>query len=211
MIGRPLPRDSDLVRLSAAFFGHVPVGGYRPVRRGVRMRDGGVRVVRAIGHSDERAELLRAAICDDELIQAIGRGRGINRAAENLLEVHVLADVALPLLHDRVTTWRIEAPDIIQQMLLAGLAVDSPEHASLLHPQLFVSAEAAKQAFSRSGTQGHFPIDGSYREMSLSSAAYRRAGVGPRWQRAHWIAATESDAKAALERAIGPLAEWRSD
>ena len=79
-----------------------------------------------IEHQDAEAELLRAAICDDELIQAIGRGRGINRTAADPLEVHVLADVALPLVHDRVLAWETVAPDIVQRMLLAGVAVDSP-------------------------------------------------------------------------------------
>ena len=33
----------------------------------------------SMAHADDKAELLRAAICDDEVIQAIGRGRGVNR------------------------------------------------------------------------------------------------------------------------------------
>ena len=135
VIGRPLPRDSDLDPMCGAFFGHVPVGGYRQVLRGVRMRDGTSRTVRVMEHEDEMAELLRAAICDDELIQAIGRGRGVNRTAANPLEVHVLADVALPLVHDRVLAWETEVPDIVQRMLLAGIAVDSPADAAVLHPR----------------------------------------------------------------------------
>lgn len=211
VIGRPLPRDSDLARLSAAYFGYVPEGGYRPVLRGVRLRDGSARTVRTIGHGDDRAELLRAAICDDELIQAIGRGRGINRTAGNPLEVHLLADAALPIVNDCVTTWQIEAPDIIQQMLLAGLAVDSPEHASRLHPQLLVSPSAAKHQFQCSAFKDGNPIGDIYRETVLKSAAYRLPGKGRGWQRAYWIAGTQGDAKAVLEHAVGRLAEWRPD
>jgi hypothetical protein len=69
---------------------------------------------------------MRAAICDDEIIQAIGRGRGINRKAGNPLEVHVLADVALPLAHHAVQRWDDGVPDLMQRMLLDGIAVDSP-------------------------------------------------------------------------------------
>ena len=77
------------------------------------MRDGTSRSVRVIEHEDERAEVLRSAICDDELIQAIGRGRGVNRAEATPLEVHVLADVALPLVHDRVLAWETVVPDVV--------------------------------------------------------------------------------------------------
>ena len=38
----------------------------------------------------------------------------------------MLADVVLPILHDRLISWDRARPDILQHMLLAGLAVDSP-------------------------------------------------------------------------------------
>ena len=101
VVGRPLPSDAALAPLAGALFRHLPAGGYTTELRGVRMRDGSSRAVRVRAHADDKAELLRAAICDDELIQAIGRGRGVNRSADDPLEVHVLADVALPLVHDR--------------------------------------------------------------------------------------------------------------
>ena len=69
-----------------------------------------------------------------KLEQAVGRGRGVNRTADNPLEVHVLADVALPLVHDQVLAWETVAPDLVQRMLLAGMAVDSPSDAAALHP-----------------------------------------------------------------------------
>ena len=112
------------------FFGTSPAGGYQPGaarRADARRHQPGGAGDRA---PDAEAELLRAAICDDEVIQAIGRGRGLNRTAADPLEVHVLADVALPLVHDRVLAWETVAPDIVQRMLLAGIAVDSPADAA---------------------------------------------------------------------------------
>ena len=120
VVGRPLPQDRDLVPLAAAFFGEAVTGGYATKPTGVRMRDGSSRTVRVPAHEHPQAELLRAAICDDELIQAIGRGRGINRTAADPLTVHVLADVALPLVHDRVLPWELVKPDLLQRMLLGG-------------------------------------------------------------------------------------------
>lgn len=209
-IGRPLPPEREVRRLCGAFFGHVPAGGYRPSPQGVPMRDGVVRGVRAFRHEDPMAEQIRAAICDDEVIQAIGRGRGVNRMPDDPLDVHILADVALPLEHDRLLLWELEKPTIVHRMLLAGMAVDSPTDAAVLHADLLGSAEQAKKAFQRAGFKGQTPHS-IMREMSLKSAAYRRPGRGRGWQRAWWVDGSVEEARAALERAIGPLDGWKLD
>ncbi len=145
------------------------------------------------------------------LIQVIGRGRGVNRTAQNPLEVHVLADVALPLVCDQLTTWDVERPDVLQKMLLAGVAVDSPTDAAALHPGLFANAEQAKKAFGRAVFKGQNPISSSYREMSLKSAAYRRAGRGRSWQRARWVEGDGATVQRHLEAVLSDLAEWRPE
>ena len=211
VIGRPLPQDRDLAPLAAAFFGEAVTGGYARKRIGVRMRDGSSRTLRVPAHEHPRAELLRAAICDDELIQAIGRGRGINRTAADPLTVHVLADVALPLVHDRVLPWELVKPDLLQRMLLAGIAVDSPGDAAKLHPSIFCSDRQAESAFARGGFPRHFPIRSTYREMPAKSVAYRRAGRGRSWQRAWWIDGNPNAIRSALEAVLGALAEWQPD
>lgn len=209
VIGRPLPGDDDLGHLTSTYFGHVPSGGYRQVRRGLLMRDGSRRAISVIEHEDPKAELLRAAVCDDEIIQAIGRGRGVNRTKDNPLEVLVLADVALPILYDRVIAWDSCAPNVVQQMLLAGIAIDSPADAAALHPALFDGEKQAQKAFERAGFKRQIPIDNPYREMSLKSAAYRRGGRGRSWQRAWWVETVVPDPRELLEKALGPLAEWQ--
>jgi hypothetical protein len=123
----------------------------------------------------------------------------------------ILADVALPVAHDRIHVWEAVCPDIIQRMLLGGLAVDSPADASRLHPGQFENAEVAKKAFQRAGFGGHFPIEDTYREMSLKSAKYRLGGPGRGWRRAIWVTGTADVASGRLEAAIGPLAEWKPD
>lgn len=209
VIGRPLPRDSDLEPMCGAHFGEVPTGGYHWVPRGIRLGDGSSRTVRVIAHEDEKAELLRGAICDDELIQAIGRGRGVNRTAADPLEVHLLADVAPPLVYDRLLAWDVERPDIVQRMLLEGIAVDSPADAAALHPALFSDEKQAEKAFERAGFKRQNPMSISYREMSLKSARYRRGGRGRSWQTAWWIEGSAGQARAVLTAAIGPLAAWQ--
>ncbi|MBM9595507.1 hypothetical protein [Roseitranquillus sediminis] len=211
VIGRPLPSDADLLSPTAALLAHASEGSYRKVTRGVRMRDGTSRAVEVVEHGDPKAELLRAAICDDELIQAIGRGRGVNRTAENPLDVHVLADVALPLVHDRVVQWDGARPDIVQRMLLAGVAVDSPADAACLHPDLFDNPNQARLSLVRAGFGGQNPIRGTHREMTVKSAAYRRGGRGRSWQRVWWFAASAAEVRQRLEAALDHLAEWRCD
>ncbi|WP_375175390.1 bifunctional DNA primase/polymerase [Pseudooceanicola sp.] len=207
VIGRPLADQDALGPLCAAFSGHVPKGGYVHQRDGIRMRDGSVRSVSIIEHEDDEAAVFRAAISDDEVIQAIGRGRGINRTAANPLDVHLLADVALPLVHDRLVTWDSERPDILQRMMLDGMAVDSPADAVVLHPDLFENAEQTKKVFERSGFKGHFPIY-TYRGLSLKSARYKRVGRGRSWQTALWIDGGGDTSRRWLETTLGERLDW---
>jgi Bifunctional DNA primase/polymerase, N-terminal len=208
VIGRPLPGDDDLGQMTSTYFGNVPVGGYRQVRKGLLMRDGSRRAVSVIEHEDPKAELLRAAVCDDEIIQAIGRGRGVNRTEANPLEVQVLADVALPITHDRVVPWDSCVPDVFQKMLLEGVGVDSPADAAALQPAIFDGEKQAQKAFERAGFKRQIPIDNPYREMSLKSAAYRRCGRGRSWQTAWWVSGTEEEIRLRLEQALGVLEGW---
>ncbi|WP_245866856.1 bifunctional DNA primase/polymerase [Oceaniglobus roseus] len=210
VIGRPLAPSRELEALVGAYFGHVPEGRYRKDLAGIRMTSGQTRGLVVLRHEDDLAETLRAAICDDELIQVIGRGRGVNRTAQDPLEVHVLADVALPLAIDRLTAWDVERPDVVQRMLLAGIAVDSPADAAALHPELFSDEKQAQKAFERAVFKRQNPMYTSYREMSLKSAAYRRAGRGRSWQRAWWIEGAAEEVRARLQHVLGELAEWRA-
>jgi hypothetical protein len=208
LIGRPLPSSNDLAEITGALFDRSVCGAYAPRDIGVALENGHTSAIRAIRHADTSAETLRAAICDDEIMQALGRGRGINRSAGDPLEVHILADVVLPLAHQQVQAWDMVRPDIMQRMLLAGLAFSSPKHAFALHPALFTNFAQAEKALQRGGFGGHFPIRDIYREMSVKSAQYRLGGRGQSWQRAWWIVCSSSDARAKLEAAIGLVAQW---
>ncbi|WP_054006380.1 bifunctional DNA primase/polymerase [Cypionkella psychrotolerans] len=211
LIGRPLPSSVELHELTGAVLDHSAHGKYQTSAVGILTETGRKLSGQAIRHTDPAAEILRAAICDDEVMQAMGRGRGINRTDATPLEVHLMAHVVLPLAYDRVMAWEMVCPDIVQRMLLCGMAVDSPADAAMLHPGLFSGQEQAKKAFQRGAFKGHFPIRGTYREMSLKSAAYRRSGRGRGWQRAWWVNGSADERRAQVEAALGALAEWVSD
>lgn len=208
LIGRPLPSSVDLGETTGALFDRSVRGDYAARDVGVVLASGRPSAIRAIRHTDPFAEVLRGSICDDEVMQALGRGRGVNRTASNPLEVHLMADVVVPLAYQRVQAWATVCPDIVQQMLLASLAVDSPADAARLHPQLFVNVSQAEKAFQRAAFGGHFPIRDTYREMSAKSAAYRLGGRGRGWQRAWWIVGSVADARRTLETAVGSVADW---
>ncbi|GHC66377.1 bifunctional DNA primase/polymerase [Neogemmobacter tilapiae] len=208
VIGRPMPSEDALAELSGVHLGHVPQGKLVERNAGLLMREGTRRAYRVRQHEDPTAELLRAAICDDEIVQAIGRGRGVNRTVDNPLEVQVLADVALPMLHDRVVAWESILPDLLQRMLLAGIAVDSPADAAVLHPDMFENEKQAQKAMERWGFKRHFPMSNTYRGMSLKSARYRRSGRGRSWQTAYWISVNADVVRAEMVSALGPLDGW---
>ncbi|WP_324754043.1 bifunctional DNA primase/polymerase [Roseovarius sp. Pro17] len=210
VIGRPLPRDSDVSTSAGMHLGSEAAGQYHVTASGIWMRDGRSRAIRVLRHQHPDAEIMRAAICDDELIQVIGRGRGVNRTAQNPLDVHILADVALPLVHDRIAPWDSARPGIFEQMLLASVAVDSPSDALALYPQMFGSLEQARKSFQRKLFKGQIPYV-YIKGLSLKSARYRRTGRGRSWQRAWWIKGEDATVRRHLETAVGDVAEWRPD
>ena len=61
------------------------------------MRAGNGVAVEGPYHPDPRAEAVRRAICEAQLVQAIGRGRGVNRTDANPLQIDILTNAVLPL------------------------------------------------------------------------------------------------------------------
>jgi|GEM_PF-2119523 len=75
-------------------------------------------------HSDRMAEAVRWSMVEGELIQAIGRGRGIRRAAADPLDVTILCNVPLPFEAD-FTTWREVLPQPCELMAARGVVLDT--------------------------------------------------------------------------------------
>ena len=106
VIGRPLPATIELHALALALTGRV-VSDEQPVvaTRGALLEAGTGASIQVRGYADPDMEALRSAITDAEVVQAIGRGRGVNRTADNPLTVFLLADVLLPIPVMRVVRW----------------------------------------------------------------------------------------------------------
>lgn len=153
VIGRTEPSPRSVERIARALFGSAVAevapddkGNlmYPRVARGIRMRDGSGRKVEGSQHPDPRAEAVRWAICEAELIQAIGRGRGVNRTADNPLQIDILTNVVLPIEVDEVTTWSAIQPSAHDVMRARGAVPSSYRDMSAAYPDLFADAKAAE-------------------------------------------------------------------
>jgi hypothetical protein len=154
------------------------------------------------------AEAIRWQVCEGELLQIIGRGRGVNRTAANPLAVLVLTDIPLPLPVDELVAWDVLAPSPADLMLsTGGVALESAADAARAYPDLWPSAEAAKKAFQRTSA-GHSPI----RELpkgecpALLRTTYQRVGQRIRPASAWIDVAAEPDPRAWLIERLGALA-----
>ncbi|MFL5332320.1 MAG: hypothetical protein ACJ8H8_03880, partial [Geminicoccaceae bacterium] len=110
----------------------------------VRTRTGGV-VVSGDRHPDPIVEALRHQACEAELMQCIGRVRGVNRTAENPVQIDVLSDVALDLTVDELVGW--EAAKLgfggwIVSWGLHGVLLENPADRAKCFPELWKSERA---------------------------------------------------------------------
>ena len=162
VIGRPLPHPEAIREIAAALTGQpVVIENSQKETRAIRLADGTGRPIEVRTFDNETAEAVRAAITDAEVIQAIGRARGVNRTADDPVNVWLMADVVTPLVVESVHDWRDLCPGQVDRMACRGLLLTSPADAASVFPDLFPSGEAAKKAFQRvqGGISGTFPYE----------------------------------------------------
>jgi putative DNA primase/helicase len=181
VVGRTLPKAADVERAAEALTGAAMatrVIRYDRVDAAITLADGNTITTEVDRHPDAIAEAIRWQACEGELVQIIGRGRGVNRTSANPLDVLILTDKLLPLPVDEAVSWESLAPSAADLMLAqGGVFLESPTDASRCFENLWTSPEAAKKAAQR-GQWGTIP----YRELpngecpSLVRAIYQRAG-----------------------------------
>jgi hypothetical protein len=196
VIGRTEPSPRSVERISRVLFSAVPVKAtpygavpvevapddkgdvrYPVVTRGIRMRDGSGRCVDGSQHPDAQAEAVRWAICEAELIQAIGRGRGVNRDPDNPLQIDILTNVVLPVEVDEITSWAAIQPSLVEVMAARGAVLRSYADMAACYPDLFANAKAAENA-AAGGNYPNSSIRNPYRRFRgvFCEALYRRTG-----------------------------------
>lgn len=234
VVGRTLPPPAMVSAMTAAITGEVVAelgtadGWYKVEMATVRARDGSAVTLPRERHLPGIPEEIRASVCADQLIQAMGRGRGVRRTADTPLEVEVWGDCEPPVEVDAFHLF--EAPSKDEQAMAAGLWVEAAKDVASLHPSLG-SENAIKTARKRLGSNSNkdtywnmTPTSreaGDGEEMTalaqhflrsgphLRLAAYRKAGPGMRPGVAIWDARVYPDPKAALVAAVGELAVWQ--
>jgi hypothetical protein len=145
IIGRPLPSSRDIEAMAAAVTGQ-PVVAEKMVKLDREIRPGHLLECQTCAVPE--AEMIRQAVTEAAVEQAVGRARGVNRTAANPVEVlMVLDDTVVPGLEiDGLIGFSDLEPDAIDQMFARGLMPQLPTDAAKLYPDLFRTREAAKKA-----------------------------------------------------------------
>ncbi|MGE0418964.1 MAG: hypothetical protein AB7O80_19350, partial [Acetobacteraceae bacterium] len=223
ILGRTLPPPATVERLAAAISNRPPrstrgpgTWWYRRVERQIGLSDGELRAVSGDEHDDPLAEAIRWTICEGELIQALGRGRGINRTAMNPLEIDLLTDVALPIAVEEVLQWRDIRPNRLDAMAASGVVLDNAADMARAFPDLWRSHEAAKKETRRTGTNcyystlynSHCTLYNSHLSLSSAVVRYRPSGAGHKDREARFDLAVIGDPRMWLERRLGPLGHF---
>lgn len=223
VVGRTQPTPASVERMAEALTGRAVDGleGWYQRGDGVRhMAEAGAVGIEADRHPDPICEAIRWQVCEGELVQIIGRGRGVNRTEADPLDVLVLTDTPLPTPVTATMQAADLAPSPDDLMLAAGgVVLENAADAAATYPHLWATRNAAKFALYRwrteaasSGPDGIKLLKKStYRGLipsdpELSRIAYQRAGARMSPAIAWYDPELAPDPAEWLTRRLGPLA-----
>jgi len=207
LVGRTTPGPDAEASFAGALTGAKPIEPvangrrfvwYDTVIRHILLRDGRGVETENDEHPDPTGEAVRWQIHEAELVQAIGRARGINRTAATPLEIDILTDAALPVQVDLVEPWKRPSL-LIETAFSDGVMIGSPGAMVKLWPALWPNRKAAQRTLEEDGPD--LPGFGLRVE-------YQLAGNGMQRRVAYFDESRFSGAENALEwlrRKLGPL------
>ena len=184
---------------------------YDKAPRALRMAGGAGHPVQGDQHPDPIAEAIRWQAAEAEVMQAIGRARGVNRTAENPVEIVVLNDLCLPLTVNEVVKWDDVPAGREADMVVDGIALESPSDMAEAWPGAWENAEAARQWRIRS-TSVQSPIEKVlYRRLNACGSAaprpapfrYQHPGPRQKWRLGWYLPDVVADPCAWLEARLG--------
>ena len=183
LVGRTLPGPGAITRDAEALTGAaLPLlTGWYDRADAIRETVDGGELTEADRHPDPLAEAIRWQICEGELVQIIGRGRGVNRTAENPLDVLVLCDVPLPMPVAEMMPAAALDPSLADHMQAAGgVTLENAGHAFRAYPHMWPTDRAASKAMERerSATNPYKRILIGECRTPLVRVAYQVAGPG---------------------------------
>ncbi len=219
VIGRTAAPPQDVERMAEALTGAAvpPIAGWYPRAATVREMAGGEDMAaEADAHPDPVCEAIRWHVTEGELVQIIGRGRGVNRTAAAPLSVLAMTDAPLPVPVHEAIGFADLAPTAEDKMLAeCGFAFETPRHAAFACPALWANWETAKSALAK-GKKGENPYkniligDFTLLPPELCRVDYRRAGQGQGDAVAWFDPLMVADPEAGLTYFLGKLAWWQT-
>jgi hypothetical protein len=172
---------------------------------------------------DAVAEAIRWQIAEGQLVQIIGRARGVNRTEDNPVDILVMTNAPLPIPVERLISAADLDPSPADLMMAAGgVSFESPTDAATAYPQLWPTRNAAKKAMEkhREGILGSnrnkeylITVRPQDRREAPSHVRvdYQLPGHGKRlstaWVDPHLV----SDPEAWLTKRLGPLTNFALD
>ena len=207
VIGRPLPDFNELRTMAMALTGlPIPIEEPHKETRGLVMADASSTIEVRTYHN-QNLELLRSAITDAEVIDNVGRARAVNRTStDDGVSVYLMADVVTPLPINTLTNWINLRLSPVARMAARGCVLQCSVDAHKAYPDLFASANAAKQAIHTEKARWvSSPYDELYiREtnppLQLTPVRYQLAGPGKKPSTAWFTSEMVANGRAWLEQ-----------
>lgn len=202
LIGRTAPGPRAMEDIAGALFGQAPIAAgesdkgfvwYDSIQRGIRLPDGSGIAAKGDVHPDPRVEAIRWQIHEGELIQALGRGRGVNRTAETPLDVDLLVDSVLPITANEVVTWK--KPSLLVETAKDGVMLASASDLVRLWPTIWPNRSAADRTLQ----------EGVPELPGFIQVTYQLAGPKMKQRIGYFDLAVIPDPHAWLEAKLGPL------
>ena len=113
--------------------------------------------VRMEYHPDNNSEIMRWLICEAEMIQCIGRARGVNRTTDTPLQIDIIGKVPLPFTVNEVMNWEEAKPDPLDIMAGRGVVLNCDPAANgaakvvaAMLSDLYGTSDAVRSARKRS-------------------------------------------------------------
>ncbi len=213
VVGRTQPPPSAIKRIAEALTGQAAsklADWYERCDAVRETVDGSAMQAETERHPDSLAENIRWQTCEGELVQIIGRARGVNRTAADPVDVLVLTDVPLPIPLAGVLNAVELTPGPADHMIAAGGVVfENARHAATAYPWLWANHKAAAKAMER-GRSATFPYKESYiGKCRTPRVDYQVAGAGQKAAVACFDPALCPDPETFLRERLGDLAWCR--
>lgn len=153
VVGRTAPSPAGVECMAEALTGVAidPLPRwYEKADAAYETADGTFRPAETDRHPNAVAEAIRWHIWEAELIQIIGRARGVNRTKDNPVDILVMTNAPLPIPVERLISAADLKPSPADFMMAAGgVSLENPTDASTSYHNIWVTREVAKKAMER--------------------------------------------------------------